>query len=144
MISSEKQGLLSIGKMIYSEYRFAKHFLFNESACYKLMNGGGDIVAYFTAEIEKLSGSFRRRRREENSFAIIGEMMNLLGEFVDSETPPAGQQPLTYDLYKMSLIGETFLEAVPKMVTTIKLEIDPVLEVFRVDNQSMNLRKYEF
>ena len=67
---------------------------------------------------------------------MIEEMMGLLVEFAKSETPPAGEQPLTYDLYKMSLIGEIFLQAVPKMVQTIKSAIEPVLEMIGIDNQS--------
>ncbi|CAG5081382.1 Oidioi.mRNA.OKI2018_I69.PAR.g9862.t1.cds [Oikopleura dioica] len=136
----EKQGLLSIGKMIYFEYRFAKHFLFNDNACSKLMQDGSGIVEYFTRELEKLSG---RRRREQDGLAMIGEMMGLLGDFVESEIAPFGQQPLTYDLFKMSLIGETLLQALPNMVKTIKSEIDPVLEIMEVVEERISQAQWE-
>ena len=151
--------------MIYFEYRLSKHFLLNEKACTKLTEDGAKLIGDLMGEMngvenflfqvnvdQLLAGDLSqlmnmattgRRRREAESSMMMTDIMSILGEFVKSEKPPAGQKPLTYDIYKMSQIGEAVLKSVPNMVKTMKSNIGPLLEMVGMDQQSKYSYSFE-
>ena len=67
---------------------------------------------------------------------MMSDVMGILGDFMESETPPAGQQPLSYDVYKMSEVGQAVLKSVPNMVKSMKSNMGPLLEMTGMDQQS--------
>ncbi|CBY06982.1 unnamed protein product [Oikopleura dioica] len=129
-----KEGLLSIGKMVFFEYRLAKHLLLNQNACEKLMEGAAGI--YEELDLETASESINEivysifemlpRAASENS--IMTGVMKIAGDFAKTEISPAGAKPLIYDVYKMAQIGETAIQAAPKMIKRMKSEAGPILE----------------
>ena len=130
--------------MVFFEYRLSKHLLFNKNACEKLMVGATGIAAEIPnvdltsiADLGAFSGisgisgttdiaGFFARAASKNS--MTSSVMSLLGDFAKSETPSTGAKPLTYDMFKMSQIGETAIEAAPKMINTIKSNVGPIME----------------
>lgn len=125
--------------MAFFEYRLAKHLLFNKSACEKLMDGASGIYEELAAQfqnvdltsivdLEAVSGIFEMIPKAASENSMTSDVMKLVGDFAKSETPPTGAEPLTYDIYKMTQIGKTAIEAAPKMTRTIKSEAGPILE----------------
>jgi len=129
-----KEGLLSYGKMVFFEYRLTKHFLLDQNACEKLINGAAGIIENLDLEtasstienaFSSISGTTARAASGDSTMKT---MMNLFGDFAESETPPAGEKKLTYEIYKMAHIGETAIQAAPQMIKTIKTKAGPILE----------------
>ena len=77
---------------------------------------------------EIVSGIFEMLPRAASENSIMTGIMKLAGDFAKTEISPAGAKPLSYDVYKMAQIGETAIQAAPKMIKRMKSEAGPILE----------------
>ena len=100
------------------------------------MDGAAGIYEELAAEIgnfDLTAIDFRMATKAASEESMMSNIMKVVGDFAKSETTPAGAEPLTYDIYRMTQIGVTAIEAAPKMMTTMKSDLGPLLEKFGME-----------
>ena len=60
--------------------------------------------------------------------SLLSDVINIIGDFVKSETPQEGAYPLSYDAYKMNNISLTMVSSMESMLQTVGSKIGPLLE----------------
>lgn len=132
-----KEDLLNIGKLVFSGYRFVKHFLDDETACKKVSY---DVLNFI--EIHRNQMMVKRVCRHvtlnclfeylwmliDNKYSLLSEVINIVGDFAKTEIPQKGATTLIYDVFKMNEIALTMLTSVETVIETMESEISPLLE----------------